>query len=93
MFEVPCATCGGEGCEVCGGCGHELLAGCPLDVVGPSVWPVLEACEVFASSGLPPVAGGMLDQTQCFVDAWRVVRSTRRRLLNERKIEQDPWTR
>ena len=43
---------------------------CPLEYVTDDVWTLLDAAELLAK-GLPPVAGGLLDQTRIFVDAAR----------------------
>lgn len=39
----------------------------------------------FAEDGHRPAGGGLLDQTQCFVDAWTFVKSERRVIAEELK--------
>lgn len=44
------------------------ITGCPLELVTRDVWQVIEFAELF-EKGLPPVAGGVLDQTKSFLEA------------------------
>jgi glycine/D-amino acid oxidase-like deaminating enzyme len=57
------------------------VTGCPLEDLPAVVWDILEAAELMRK-GLPPVAGGLLDQARGFVDAARYVWATRRELMD-----------
>lgn len=65
-------VCGESGCEACQGRGHWRLEVCPLDFVDDETWQLIELAELF-KQGLPPVAGGTLDQAAVFVEAARRV--------------------
>lgn len=41
---------------------------CPLDYISPDVWEVIRYAGLY-EKGLPPVAGGALDQAANFIDA------------------------
>lgn len=45
---------------------------CPLEYAGEDVWEAIEMAGFF-DKGLPPVHGGVLDQTQIFLDAARFI--------------------
>lgn len=76
---MDCPACEGGGCPVCRGSGWIEVTACPLTVLPPEVWEVLDLAETFRR-GLPPVAGGVLDQSAWFVAAARFVWA-----------EQDRW--
>lgn len=46
---------------------------CPLDYVTEDIWEVIRYAELF-ERGLPPVAGGVLDQAATFVEATNIIR-------------------
>lgn len=46
------------------------MTGCPLEIIGPDVWRAIELAGLY-EKGLPPVAGGSLDQAAIFVQAAR----------------------
>ncbi len=50
--------------------------------VPAEVWEVLKYARLY-SKGLPPVAGGALDQAQCFVDACDYIFEQEQRIKNE----------
>lgn len=50
------------------------MTGCPKRDLPEDVWDVIEMTGLFYH-GIPPIAGGVLDQARCFVDAARYVRS------------------
>jgi len=57
-----------EGCPGCGGTGQIVLTGCPLDVLGEELLDFVTEAELF-EKGLPPVAGGVIDQADVFIRA------------------------
>jgi len=50
------------------------LTDCPLDYVTDDIWETIEYAELYAK-GLPPIAGGSLDQAKNFTDACRFILS------------------
>lgn len=74
-IEAECVRCGGKNskdCPACGGTGKWELKECPKKFVTSDVWEAIELAELFAK-GLPPVAGGVLDQANSFVEAARFI--------------------
>ena len=69
---MECIDCGGTGCDKCGRSGRIRIEDCPLKLITEDVWEIISLAELF-EKGLPPVAGGVLDQAKCFVDAARFV--------------------
>jgi hypothetical protein len=61
------------------------LACCPAEFAGDEVWAILEAADA-APKGLPPVAGGLLDQAAAFVEAARFVWAEQRRNRAELRL-------
>lgn len=69
---MQCLGCEGSGCGECDDKGTLAIKGCPLEMITRDVWEVIGLAELF-EKGLPPVAGGVLDQAKIFVDATRIV--------------------
>lgn len=67
-IELECIDCGGSGCDKCEGSGRIRITDCPLKLITEDVWEVIALAELF-EKGLPPIAGGVLDQAKIFVDA------------------------
>lgn len=61
-------TCHGYGCDKCTD-GQLVLDGCP-NAMCRGLGPTIEAINLF-HEGLPPIAGGSLDQCSQFIDAAR----------------------
>ncbi len=59
--------CHGVGCDECEA-GKVLITGCPYEAIEPSTVEVLRVAE-FWKKGIPPVAGGYLDQTDWIIEA------------------------
>ena len=73
---VQCSECGGNGCSQCNDRGEFELTSCPNRYIGRDTADVLQyvgLCE----KGLPPVAGGALDQSAWFIDAMSFVSNER----------------
>lgn len=77
FIEGECNCCDGFGCEECKGTGKIKITCCPLEMITRDVWELIALAELF-EKGLPPVAGGVLDQAKIFVDAARLVFNTQR---------------
>jgi len=69
-LELQCAGCQGQGCDECDNTGFLILTTCPQRELTTNVIELTELSELY-SQGLPPVAGGALDQTKSFLDAHR----------------------
>lgn len=72
--------CGGqwpamEQCGECAGTGVWALTSCPMDVIGRGRAVEVMRMTRFAGEGSWPVSGGVLDQSQWFIDAMDVVES------------------
>ena len=65
---MACVTCNGAGCRACDGKGMFEITKCPLELITHDVWKIIKFAELY-EKGLPPVAGGALDQAVSFVDA------------------------
>jgi len=72
VCRIECPACGGSGCEECGETGRLDFYGCPWIEIPPIVWETIELAGLY-KRGLPPIAGGALDQARAFVDAARFV--------------------
>lgn len=57
---------------MCGGAGMIEIADCPLRIVPVDVWEIVDMAELY-EKGLPPVAGGSLDQARVFLVACRAI--------------------
>lgn len=75
---MTCTACGGDGCEACGGSGWVVIEACPREAVPGEIWETVHMAELYLDRGLPPVAGGQLDQARGFVRACERVERTRR---------------
>jgi hypothetical protein len=60
------------------------LARCPLIEVPSAVWELTEMADLY-KKGLPPVAGGVLDQAAAFVSGCRCYWNECERIKAERK--------
>jgi len=65
---MRCISCDGSGCPACGDLGVLRITDCPLLLIGREVWEFVEFAKLY-EKGLPPVAGGALDQAKNFIDA------------------------
>jgi len=68
---MVCPNCEGKGCEECKD-GNIDIIDCPLKLITEDVWQVIRFAELY-EKGLPPIAGGVLDQAKVFVDAAQFV--------------------
>lgn len=66
-LELECPACDGVGCDDCGGMGYMRIEGCPK-VYCSQIVPTMQLIELF-ENGLPPIAGGVLDQSASFITA------------------------
>ncbi|HEW78613.1 MAG TPA: hypothetical protein ENH34_01410, partial [Phycisphaerales bacterium] len=69
---MECINCSGSGCDECEKKGTIEITCCPLELVTNDVWEILEFAELY-EKGLPPIAGGSLDQAKSFIYACRFI--------------------
>lgn len=84
---VVCPVCKGKPpqCDECDGQGEIDIDRCPLLVIAPDVWEVLKYAGLY-EKGLPPVAGGALDQSDWFLSAAEYIFEQEQRLKNQQGI-------
>lgn len=70
-IDIECPSCSGEGCDECNR-GLVRIDGCPQSYCRDMAYTVRLA-DLF-DKGLPPVAGGSLDQSAWFLDAVGIFR-------------------
>jgi len=63
---ADCPVCGGRGCGDCKQTGRFEVTACPMLWIEPAIWELIDMAE-FWEKGMPPVAGGVMDQTAYFV--------------------------
>lgn len=68
---MDCPACGGRGCPACRD-GKIDIPCCPLELITQDDWDVIELAGLY-KKGLPPVAGGSLDQAAGFLAAARFI--------------------
>lgn len=68
---MACPACGGKGCDQCDG-GEFAIDGCPRKMVSGDVWELIRHARLY-DKGLPPVGGGVLDQTRSFTEGCEFV--------------------
>jgi len=71
-LEMECVGCGGNGCLECDDSGILKIARCPLELISGDVWEIITLAELF-EKGLPPVAGGVLEQAKTFVETAKFI--------------------
>ena len=71
---MTCVVCedtspAAENCPACKGAGQFPISGCPKKMLSRDIF---ELCRLasFMDDGLPPVAGGALDQTAAFLTGY-----------------------
>ena len=86
--EIECPICDGRGCKECKDGAFEI-DGCP-NTFCSGIVSTIDIIDLFGK-GLPPVAGGTLDQSVSFINAVRFFESEERKVQNER-IGRNPYT-
>jgi NADPH-dependent 7-cyano-7-deazaguanine reductase QueF-like protein len=85
---MECPSCGGLGCEFCRKKGTVEITQCPLKIVTSDIWLAIELAELY-EKGLPPVAGGSLEQSKMFVESARFVWQEQKYWKNKMQIQED----
>jgi len=62
---------------------HTLITGCPLNHVPEEIGELMQIVEAW-EQGVPPISGGVLDQTDSILKAIGVVQSERSKLMEKR---------
>lgn len=80
-IEIECPSCDGQGCDECAH-GFVRVIGCPNNYCRE----VATAISLFSlfDKGLPPIAGGVLDQSAWFIEASKVMQSEQNKIEAER---------
>ena len=65
---LECPGCNGFGCSECDDVGSIDIIECPLNIIDYATRDVIEYAILY-EKGLPPIAGGALDQTANFIEA------------------------
>ncbi len=81
-IEIPCTECEGRGCDHCDR-GSYVLDDCPKATVGMDIVNLVR-CADLTEKGLPPIAGGSLDQSHWFMEAASYFWSEMADIENER---------
>lgn len=81
-IDLECPLCNGSGCDECYGLGNFRVVGCPNDYCR-SIAKVARFADLF-EKGLPPVAGGALDQAVWFLDAVQVLSNDETEIRRQR---------
>lgn len=83
---MQCPSCNGLGCKECKD-GYFEIDGCPNAYCRGTI-DAIDLFDLFAK-GIPPIAGGALDQASSFIGASQFFSNEERRVKNER-ISRDP---
>jgi len=71
---MTCPACAGkqsQGCELCTA-GRIEIDQCPLEVITGDIWECMHYAALY-EKGLPPIAGGALDQAWVFTKACEMI--------------------
>lgn len=71
-------------CPYCSGRGTFRIERHPAQLVPAWVWSLCALADLYIEKGLPPIAGGSLDQSSWFVNAAMFIAHDRERILAER---------
>ena len=85
-IEIECVSCDGEGCEKCEN-GFFHIDGCPNKFCSRVVRS-LDYLDLW-KKGMPPITGGVLDQSASFINLTQFFDTEERRVANER-VSQNP---
>ena len=72
-IEIDCPVCEQEGCRHCDEKGHFEIMGCPNKYC-EDVFSMVELIGLF-DDGIPPVQGGVLDQSAPFIQSRQFFKS------------------
>jgi len=71
---IACSSCNEAGCDECGQSGYVELTGCPKEMIDRGLLRAIRMADLM-KQGLPPVAGGVLDQSAWFVSFYECFKS------------------
>ena len=83
--DITCVSCNGENivnCDACGKTGRMVIEGCPEKLITPDIWEAIMLADLW-EKGIPPVAGGSLDQARVFVLAANFIFADKNRWKKE----------
>lgn len=73
-MSIACSECNEAGCEMCDHTGYVEIASCPKKMIDGDLLSAIRMADLM-KQGLPPVAGGVLDQSAWFVSFYECFRS------------------
>ena len=77
-MSLACSGCNETGCDACGQSGYVELTSCPKQMIDRGLLRAIRMADLMRE-GLPPVAGGVLDQSAWFVSFYECFRSEQNR--------------
>ena len=83
-IQVACPSCNENGCGHCDDLGFFKVDCCPQEFIGRDLIGFVKFCD-FAKRGTMPIAGGMLDQTNWFIEAANCM------IDEDRRVKSDQW--
>lgn len=72
-MSIACLSCNEAGCDDCDGRGYVDLTECPKQMIDRKTLRAIRMADLMRE-GLPPVAGGVLDQSAWFVSFYECFR-------------------
>ena len=76
-IQLKCFFCNETGCSECNQTGRITITGCPLRTIDEGIWDIIELADLY-EKGLPPNAGGSLDQMRAFIVAFDIISKTKK---------------
>jgi len=83
---IACPACNEAGCDDCGETGYVEITDCPKRCIDAGLLRAIRMADLM-KQGLPPVAGGVLDQSAWFVSVYEAFRA------EEAKAEAEVYKR
>ena len=82
---IECNRCNGGGCQACDKNGWWLLTSCPQQLIDGDMCDLLNLADLY-EKGLPPIAGGALDQSKAFTDSCHLIWHDVAQFKNEKGV-------
>ena len=79
---VACPVCNERGCKECDSKGSYEITSCPQKQIDAELCQFLDLADLF-EKGIPPIAGGSLDQASWFLKAYHFLKSEENRITRE----------
>ena len=79
---IACPICDERGCQHCERKGNYEITDCPQKQIDAELVQFLDLADMF-EKGIPPIAGGSLDQASWFLKAFHFLKSEENRITRE----------